>query len=108
MGNWHEGNGYSNTYESFEAFCMSANSARVTDDKFCTETGESCTKNKDCDGDDNKCNRRKTNKNLGVFEVALPLRRLRPRRRRPLRSNKTTLYIASGSLNFTNVQHAVH
>jgi len=52
---------------------MSANSARVTDDKFCTETGESCTKNRDCDGDDNKCNRRKTNKNLGVFEVQLPL-----------------------------------
>ena len=49
--------------------------ARVTDDKFCTEAPyESCTKNRDCDGDENKCNRRKTNKNLGVFEVALPLK----------------------------------
>ncbi len=53
---------------------MSANSARVTEDKFCTETGESCTKNNDCTGSNNKCKRKKTDKNLGVFEIQLPLK----------------------------------
>ena len=51
---------------------MSANSARVTEDKFCTETGESCTN--DCTGSNNKCKRKKTDKNLGVFEIQPPLK----------------------------------
>ena len=54
---------------------VSANSARRTHGQFCTEPPyESCTKNNQCTGSDNKCKRKNTDKSWGMFEIQLPLK----------------------------------